>query len=396
MIAARFLLTLVAAMLVGCLHTQGGSVSAANAAVEPLAKLATLNLAEVVSPRQDIRGVVVKHVAYLPDGSGVGIHVVAHEDERKVNYALIIDARTFSPRMVVNVERVLGLDQSADYQLINVGFISSGMYFAATSSELFLIGTESNEIVGRYPGNYQSGSYNGDMILGADGVLHLEGGKIVPADAAGRGVPEITPQGWIVDSGHLGEVLRIDSKTGKSDAWHSGFKYVSAFPTTSDRFVIAASDGGRCTSWRMPEKKPVGECDRRASHRNHDTVSAYAVHPIQERFAVAWRMRVQVYDVEPWKKIADLEMDKDVVLIAFHSTNKLITVSSGNFGEDAKVQVWGLDSQRLLHETRQPDVVVYGRDQDGIIEFLNPKAPQLAVIREDARRTELIFYALPE
>lgn len=112
--------------------------------------------------------------------------------------------------------------------------------------------------------------------------------------------------------------------------------------TRDSRHLVVQDPDGACRVWPLPELKPVQHCGRAPWFASAGTV-ALVTDPAGDHFAAAWRKRVQVYQVEPYQRTFELEMNNNVLAIAL-SANGRLAISSQ---QDA-VEVWDIPSRKLL------------------------------------------------
>lgn len=112
--------------------------------------------------------------------------------------------------------------------------------------------------------------------------------------------------------------------------------------TRDSRHLVVQDPDGACRVWPLPELKPVQRCGHAPWFASAGTV-ALVTDPAGDHFAAAWRKRVQVYQVEPYQRTFELEMNNNVLAMAL-SANGRLAISSQ---QDA-VEVWDIPSRKLL------------------------------------------------
>ncbi|MDH0893624.1 MULTISPECIES: hypothetical protein [unclassified Pseudomonas] len=136
--------------------------------------------------------------------------------------------------------------------------------------------------------------------------------------------------------------MLYDPLSDNSIQWKLGISPGEIVLTRGSRHVVAQDSDGACRVWPLPELKPVQHCGRApwfASDGNVELVTD----PAGDHFAAAWRKRVQVYQVEPYQRTFELEMNNNVLAMAL-SANGRLAISSQ---QDA-VEVWDIPSRKLL------------------------------------------------
>ena len=136
--------------------------------------------------------------------------------------------------------------------------------------------------------------------------------------------------------------MLYDPLSDSSIQWKLGIPPGKAVLTRDSRYVAVQSTDGACRVWPLPELKPMQRCGRAPWFASAGTV-ALVTDPAGDHFAAAWRKRVQVYQVEPYRRTFELEMNNNVLAMAL-SANGRLAISSQ---QDA-VEVWDIPSRKLL------------------------------------------------
>lgn len=111
--------------------------------------------------------------------------------------------------------------------------------------------------------------------------------------------------------------------------------------TASERFVVTYSLRGDCYAWALPTTESIGRCGYSSLFRTETPV--VRAHPVRDRVAVAWGPHLQVYDLDPFRKVFEQRLDDRVSGIALSNGSTLAAALPGG-----RILVWNLDDGRLL------------------------------------------------
>lgn len=111
--------------------------------------------------------------------------------------------------------------------------------------------------------------------------------------------------------------------------------------TASERFVVTYSLRGDCYAWALPTTESIGRCGYSSLFRTETPV--VRAHPVRDRVAVAWGPHLQVYDLDPFRKVFEQRLDGRVTGIALSNGSTLAAALPGG-----RILVWNLDDGRLL------------------------------------------------
>lgn len=153
----------------------------------------------------------------------------------------------------------------------------------------------------------------------------------------------LTGSGKVFSSSYPGNwAMLYDPFSDSSIQWKLGISPGDAALTGDSRNVVVQAPDGACRVWPMPELKPVRDCGRAPWFASSGS-TALVTDTSGDNFATAWRKRVHVYQVEPYQRTFELEMNNDVLAMAL-SANGRLAISSQ---QDA-VEVWDVPSKKLL------------------------------------------------
>lgn len=165
-------------------------------------------------------------------------------------------------------------------------------------------------------------------------------------------VKTFSPAGFdhaLTDSGKVFSRSRLDNwamlydpLSDDSIEWGMDMIPAGIALTRDSRHLVVQDSDGACQVWPLPGLKPVQHCGRAPWFASDGTV-ALVTDPDGNHFAAAWRKRVHVYQVEPYQRTFELEMNNNVLAMAL-SANGRLAISSQ---QDA-VEVWDIPSKKLL------------------------------------------------
>jgi len=365
----------------------GGTALARAAGVPPLQHVATFDLrSQVMENRNEP---LVARLDYSEKGRRLLVLTRSSQPSKRssafIYHLLLFDTATAAPETQIRLNDILAGGSRDVY----AGFLDEEHYFAASENELLVFRIGATQPVARHAGDHGSHFANRSHIAHREHMLDWQSGKTFPVSAGTLGVSDLTADGWVLSGERNGYIARHHPVSGEYWEWDSGLRNPYPFVSASGRHVIAVGSRFDCRVWRVPSRAALGDCTQRDPGRT--VLARYAAHPTLERFAAAWDDTIQVYELDPFQRIAEVKSDAPVQRLAFAGDTRLVV-----FTERA-IQVWDMAQTRLIASASDADGSFMGIDKrPSVMELVNPNGRQVVAAHGAHQRLELRFYALPE
>lgn len=186
----------------------------------------------------------------------------------------------------------------------------------------------------RYYGNFGSPFSNDYLLLGPE-TLRWETGETFHTSLPTTAFSDFTRSGWALFGERDHGIHRVHPQSGAHEHWRSDMRWPWPLASASERHVVAIGEGGACRVWRLPEKKPSGDCSQSpADGQSVLSPGRLATHPLDDRFAVAHGNRVYVYELEPFLLAFEAVLSEPARYLVFTPGRELL------IGTESKLQVW--------------------------------------------------------
>jgi len=387
----RVLLAFALPLLAGCpVSSRTAAPPPPTAEAAPLERITTLDLGELVVKDDASYPPTIRRLDYAEDGRHLLLLTsTTHREQRKpltIYHLLLLNTETATLERKIPLSDIL----TSDVGMFLVGFLDNEHYFASKDDDLLIFRLGENEPKLRHVGRGGGDFANRRHIADFGFMIDWRTGQTYRAIVGTLGVSDLTDDDWVISGERNGYIARHNPVSGEYQEWRSGFSYPTPFASASGRYVIAAGPDLDCRVWRVPEREQVGRCKHRW-FGGGKRWSTYAAHPTRERFAIAWRETVRVYDIEPFELKAELQLDDTARQVAFAGEDKLVALTQRD------VQVWSVREQRLIAADRGA-AMHFGEAHDlpHTAELVNPNGRQIAVARSHRDHNDITFYALPE
>ena len=274
-------------------------------------------------------------------------------------------------------------------------FYFSGKNEFTDEHELHIYQIDPFQEIARYQGIRATEFTNDDLIVGSPtinwrtGETH-EGIRCITKMS---GIGAFTSTGWILCTEFYKSIAMQHPVSEEFKVWRPRMTPMRVITSASEKYMIAQGTYHQCRVWQMPGKKEVGRCLRNPWKREPHYGISIASHPQKDRFAVSWGDIIHAYDIEPFRQIIELELERNIYSMGFAGDDILVVMT------DRNIQVWDITRQELIAVTPESSMLTVSSPNVGELyssaDLVSPDGRWIVVYRANQFEREFVLYEIP-